>query len=171
MSRKFLEIWVGVFVAAGLAALAMLAFKVGDLGGAEVKDPYRISARFDNVGGLKVRSAVTMAGVPIGRVAEIGFDSQKFQAVVALDIDGRYNKIPADTSAAILTSGLLGEQYIGMEPGGADENLKTGDVIQVTQSALVLEKLIGQFLFSKASESPSSPAPSGANDKPTPLPK
>jgi phospholipid/cholesterol/gamma-HCH transport system substrate-binding protein len=165
MSRKFLEIWVGVFVAGGLAALAMLAFKVGNLGNAEVKNPYRVTAHFDNIGGLKVRSAVTMAGVPIGRVADIGFDPKRFQAVVTINIDGRYSGIPADTSAAILTSGLLGEQYIGMEPGGADQNLKDGDVIQVTQSALVLEKLIGQFLFSKASER------NGAGDKPAPPPQ
>src|SRR4051812_49380767 len=114
MSRKFLEIWVGVFVAVGLAALAMLAFKVGNLGGAEVNNPYHVSAQFDNIGGLKVRSAVTMAGVPIGRVADIGFDPKSFRAVVTMNIDGRYQSIPADTSAAISTSGLLGEQYVGM---------------------------------------------------------
>lgn len=169
MDRKFLEIWVGVFVAAGLAALAMLAFKVGNLGGAEVDNPYQVSARFDNIGGLKVKSAVTMAGVRIGRVADISFDPKSFRALVTMNIDGKYTAIPADTSAAILTSGLLGEQYIGLEPGGAEENLKNGDALQVTQSALVLEKLIGQFLYSKASESPAQ-SNSGAA-KPTPLPQ
>ena len=166
MDRKLLlETWVGVFVAAGLAALAMLAFKVGNLGEAEVSDPYSIVARFDNIGGLKVRSAVTMAGVRVGRVSSITFDSERFQAVVTMNIDGRYDKIPADTSASILTSGLLGEQYIGLEPGGADENLKAGDVLQLTQSAVVLEKLIGQFLFDKAAETPA------AGDAPAPLPQ
>ncbi|MBI3899970.1 MAG: outer membrane lipid asymmetry maintenance protein MlaD [Gammaproteobacteria bacterium] len=162
MDRKFLEIWVGVFVVAGMAALAMLAFKVGNLSGADVANGYQVKARFDNIGGLKVRSAVTMAGVRIGRVSDISFDSERYQALVTLNIDGRYNKIPNDTSASILTSGLLGEQYVGMEPGGAEEPLKTGDVIQITQSALVLEKLIGQFLFSKASEGDADKSKSAA---------
>ena len=168
MSRRFLEIWVGVFVAVGFAALAMLAFQVGNLGAAEVSNPYQVQARFDNIGGLKVRSAVTMAGVRIGRVADISFDPKRFQAVVTMNIDGRYSEIPTDSSAAILTSGLLGEQYIGMEPGGADENLKHGDTLTTTQSALVLEKLISQFLFSKASETPAANEQPAA---PAPLPK
>jgi phospholipid/cholesterol/gamma-HCH transport system substrate-binding protein len=165
MNRKFLEIWVGVFVAAGIAALAMLAFKVGNLGASEVSNPYQISARFDNIGGLKVRSAVTMAGVRFGRVSSITFDSDRYQAVVTMDIDGRYGRIPTDTSASILTSGLLGEQYVGLEPGAAEEYLKAGDTLQLTQSAVVLEKLIGQFLFNKAAETPSG------NDNPAPLPQ
>lgn len=158
--RLLLETWVGVFVAAGLAALVMLAFKVGNLGEAEVSNPYAIKAAFDNIGGLKVRSAVTMAGVRLGRVSRITFDSDRYQAVVTMDIDGRYDKIPTDTSAAILTSGLLGEQYIGLEPGGAEDYLKNGDTLRLTQSAVVLEKLIGQFLFNKAAETP------GGGDKP-----
>jgi phospholipid/cholesterol/gamma-HCH transport system substrate-binding protein len=162
MDRRFLEIWVGVFVVVGLAALAMLAFRVGNLSGAEVRDPYRIVAYFDNIGGLKTKSAVTMAGVRIGRVSDITFDPQRFQARVTMDIDGRYTEIPADSNASILTAGLLGEQYIGMEPGGAEEYLKNGDAIQITQSAVVLEKLIGQFFFNKAAEGDSGqPAPGG----------
>jgi phospholipid/cholesterol/gamma-HCH transport system substrate-binding protein len=150
MNRKTLELWVGLFVAAGLIALAMLAFKVGNLTTADVVDGYRIKARFDNIGGLKVKAAVTMGGVRIGRVSEVSFDNQKYQAIVTLDIDGRYKQIPKDSSASILTAGLLGEQYIGIEPGGDEEYLKTGDTIKLTQSALVLEKLISQFLFSQA---------------------
>jgi phospholipid/cholesterol/gamma-HCH transport system substrate-binding protein len=167
MDRKVLmETWVGVFVAAGFAALAMLAFKVGNLGDTEVSNPYSIKAGFDNIGGLKVRSAVTMAGVRLGRVSRITFDSERYQAVVTMNIDGRYDKIPTDTSAAILTSGLLGEQYIGLEPGGAEEYLKNGDTVRLTQSAVVLEKLIGQFLFNKAAETP-GPTEKSAPGKPS----
>lgn len=165
MNRKMLEIWVGVFVAAGIAALAMLAFKVGNLGAAEVSNPYQVIGYFDNIGGLKPRSAVTMAGVRVGRVSSITFDSKRYQAVVTMDIDGRYDRIPTDTSASILTSGLLGEQYVGLEPGAAEEYLTSGDRLQLTQSAVVLEKLIGQFLFNKAAETPNG------NDKPAPLPQ
>ncbi|MHB8534288.1 MAG: outer membrane lipid asymmetry maintenance protein MlaD [Sulfuricaulis sp.] len=153
LSRKSLELWVGLFVAAGILALAMLAFKVGNLTSADVLDGYKISARFDNVGGLKVKAAVTMAGVRIGRVAAISFDDNRYQALVTMDIDGRYKNIPKDSSASILTSGLLGDQYIGIEPGGDETYLKAGDTIIRTQSALVLEKLIGQMLFSKSTES------------------
>jgi len=153
LSRKSLELWVGLFVAAGILALAMLAFKVGNLTSADVLDGYKITARFDNVGGLKVKAAVTMAGVRIGRVSAISFDDNRYQAVVTMDIDGRYKNIPKDSSASILTSGLLGDQYIGIEPGGDEAYLKDGDTIIRTQSALVLEKLIGQVLFSKSTES------------------
>jgi phospholipid/cholesterol/gamma-HCH transport system substrate-binding protein len=152
MNRKTVEVWVGVFVAAGLAALAMLAFKVGNLSAGEVANGYRVTAQFDNIGGLKVKAPVTLAGVRVGRVTSITIDKNRFRAVVELNIDGSYNTIPKDSSASILTSGLLGDQYIGLEPGGADENLKAGDQIMTTASALVLEKLIGQFLFSKSSE-------------------
>jgi phospholipid/cholesterol/gamma-HCH transport system substrate-binding protein len=150
MNRKTLEMWVGLFVAAGLAALAMLAFKVGNLATADVLDGYTLKARFNNIGGLKVKSPVTMAGVRVGRVTAITFDNDKYQAVVMLDIDGRYKTIPADTIATILTSGLLGEQYIGLEPGGDDRYLKPGDFLFKTQDALVLEKMISQFLFKGA---------------------
>jgi phospholipid/cholesterol/gamma-HCH transport system substrate-binding protein len=162
VQRKTLELWVGMFVAAGLIGLGVLAFRVGNLTLADVSNAYEVKARFDNIGGLKVKSAVTMAGVRLGRVSAISFDEERYQAVVTMDIDGRYNRIPTDTSAAILTSGLLGEQYIGLEPGGAETYLKNGDTLQLTQSAVVLEKLIGQFLFSKASETP------GADDKAAP---
>ena len=152
IQRKILEIWVGVFVAAGLFALGTLAFRVGNLATAEVANGYRIDAQFENIGGLKVRSPVTLAGVRIGRVAAIGFDPATYQAVVSMNIDGRYNIIPVDTSASIYTSGLLGEQYVGLEPGGDTAYLKAGDRIQMTQSALVLEQMIGRFLFDKAAE-------------------
>ena len=151
-SRKSLELWVGLFVAAGIMALAMLAFKVGNLTTSDVLDGYKITANFDNVGGLKVKAAVTMAGVRIGRVSAIAFDGNRYQAVVTMDIDGRYTNIPADSTANILTSGLLGDQYIGVEPGGDETYLKSGDNILRTQSALVLEKLVGQVIFNKASE-------------------
>ncbi|MGE5242538.1 MAG: outer membrane lipid asymmetry maintenance protein MlaD, partial [Bacteroidota bacterium] len=153
VGRKTLEVWVGLFVAAGIVALAMLAFKVGNLTTADVVDGYRITAHFDNVGGLKVKAAVTMAGVRIGRVTGIGFDDKTYQAIVTMDIDGRYKNIPSDSSANILTSGLLGDQYIGIEPGGEETYLKNGDSIIHTQSALVLEKLVGQVLFNKSTES------------------
>ncbi len=156
MNRKTLELWVGLFVAAGLLALAMLAFKVGNLATADVLDAYVIKARFDNVGSLKIKSPVTMAGVRVGRVSNISFDNSKYQAVVTLAIDGRYRKLPADSSASILTSGLLGEQYIGIDAGGDERFLKDGDEVLLTQSAIVLEKMIGQFLFSKASETPNN---------------
>ena len=155
LSRKSLEMWVGLFVAAGILALAMLAFKVGNLATADVQSSYRIQARFDNVGGLKKKAAVTMAGVRIGRVADIAFDDKRYQALVTMDIDGRYNNIPKDSSSSILTSGLLGDQYIGIEPGGDEAYLQNGDTILRTQSALVLEKLVGQVIFNKANE----PAP------------
>lgn len=153
INRKSLELWVGLFVAAGILALAMLAFKVGNLTSADVLNSYRVTARFDNVGGLKVKAAVTMAGVRIGRVSAIAFDNKKYQALVTMDIDGRYQNIPKDSSASILTSGLLGDQYIGIEPGGDDVSLKNGDTFLRTQSALVLEKLVGQVIFNKAGES------------------
>jgi phospholipid/cholesterol/gamma-HCH transport system substrate-binding protein len=152
LSRKSLELWVGLFVAAGILALAMLAFKVGNLTSSDVLDGYRITARFDNVGGLKVKAAVTMAGVRIGRVSAIVFDADRYQAAVTMDVDGRYKNIPMDSTANILTSGLLGDQYVGVEPGGEETYLKDGDTILRTQSALVLEKLVGQVIFNKASE-------------------
>ncbi len=156
MNRKFLEIWVGVFVAAGIAALAMLAFRVGNLTDADVVNSYRVSARFENIGGLKVKAPVTLAGVRIGRVVDITIDKSSYRAQAELAIDGSYNNLPTDSSASILTAGLLGDKYIGIEPGGADENLKNGGVIETTTSALVLEKIIGQFLFSKAAENDSN---------------
>lgn len=146
IGRKAVEVWVGVFVAAGLLALGVLAFRVGNLTSADVVDGYHIEARFDNVGSLKVKSPVTIAGVRIGRVSEIRFDPDTYQALVVMNIDGRYKNLPTDTGASILTSGLLGEQYIELEPGGADTYLKEGGRLKVTQSAMVLEKLIGRVL-------------------------
>lgn len=152
MQRSTLELWVGLFVAAGLAALGMLAFKVGNLTTADVTNGYRLTAEFENIGGLKVKAPVTLAGVRIGRVTAISIDKNRFRAVVEMNVDGSFNNIPKDSSASILTSGLLGDQYIGLEAGGSEENLKNGDQILTTASALVLEKLIGQVLFSKAAD-------------------
>ncbi len=149
---KAIEIGVGLFVVAGLAALFMLAMQVSNLSSMSNDKGYVISARFENVGGLKVRSPVSVGGVRVGRVASIEFDMETFEAVVHLMIAQQYNKFPKDTSARIFTAGLLGEQYVALEPGGAEETLAAGDEIRLTQSALVLEQIIGQFLFSKAAE-------------------
>jgi phospholipid/cholesterol/gamma-HCH transport system substrate-binding protein len=152
LHSRTVEIWVGLFIAAGLAALFMLAMQVSNLTVINDDEGYAITARFENISGLKVRSPVTVAGVRVGRVTDIGFDPKTFQAVVTMNISGDYNELPLDTSASIYTSGLLGEQYVGLEPGGDIEVLKEGDEIMLTQSALILEQMIGQFLFSKASE-------------------
>lgn len=149
---KGFEVAVGLFVVAGVAALLVLAVRASNLAAFTQAAGYEVTARFDNIGGIKVRSAVTIAGVPIGRVVDVRFDQQRYDAVVKLAIDGEYRRIPADTSASILTSGLLGEQYIGLTPGGEDKYLMSGDEIKITQSALVLEELIGQFLYEKAAE-------------------
>ena len=145
-NRKTVEMWVGVFVVIGLTALVWLAFRVGNLTTTDVANGYRVEARFENIGSLKVRSAVTLAGVRIGRVVQINTDPDSFQAVVTMNIDGRYKNLPTDTSASILTAGLLGEQYVGLEPGGAEEYLKEGSRIKLTQPAMVLEKLIARVL-------------------------
>lgn len=150
MNVRALEIGVGLFVVAGIAALAMLSMKVANISSLTEKDGYRISARFDNIGGLKVRSSVTMAGVRIGRVAAIDFDSDTYEAIVGMAIQPRYDKLPVDTSASIYTAGLLGEQYIGLEPGAEEEYLKAQDEITLTQSAIVFEQVIGQFLYNAA---------------------
>ena len=151
MNRSTMDLWVGVFVALGLGALLFLALKVGNLASFSTAETYRVEARFDNIGGLKVRGPVRSAGVLVGRVEEIHFDNEKYQASVTLALDKRY-AWPRDTSASILTSGLLGETYIGLEAGGDDKKLGNGDRITLTQSAVVLERLIGQFLFGKAQE-------------------
>lgn len=153
MERTNIDLWAGAFVVAGFAAFFVLALKVANLGEARKGDTYRVEARFDNIGGLKVRGPVRSAGVLVGRVQDIHFDSERYQASVTLALDKRYT-FPKDTTAAILTSGLLGETYIGLEAGGEDKKLAENDRITITQSAVVLEKLIGQFLFSKASEEP-----------------
>ncbi len=149
---RVVQIWVGLFVAIGLASLFMLAMKVSNISALTEQDGYVIKANFENIGGLKIRSPVTMAGVVIGRVSAIGFDRNTYEAVVSMTINPNYDNIPEDTSASIFTSGLLGEQYIGLEAGGSPDYMKEGDSFQLTQSAVVLEKLIGQFLVSKADE-------------------
>jgi len=152
MDRTLLDLWVGIFVAAGIAAFFVLALKVGNASTTfNTGATYSIIAEFDNIGGLKVRAPVKSSGVVVGRVDDIQFDSKKFTARVVMNIDKRY-EFPKDTSVSILTSGLLGEQYIGVEAGGDSAMLKDGDVAKITQSAVVLEKLIGQFLYNKAAE-------------------
>jgi phospholipid/cholesterol/gamma-HCH transport system substrate-binding protein len=147
-----IELMVGLFMVAGLLALFFLAMKVSNLGTFSGGGVYHVDARFENIGGLKVKAPVTMAGVEVGRVKAIGYDTKTFQAVVTLGINTDYDEIPDDTFAKILTAGLLGEQYIGLEPGGSLRNLTEGDEIRLTQSALVLEDVIGQFIFGKAQE-------------------
>lgn len=151
MERTTIDLWVGIFVALGLAALLGLAMKVGNLTTSSLGDTYMVTANFENIGGLKPRAPVKSAGVVVGRVGDIGFDAKTYEAVVSLNIDKRYN-FPKDTFANIYTAGLLGEQYIGLEAGGDESNLKNGDKISQTQDAVVLEKLISQFLYSKATE-------------------
>ena len=146
------ELWVGLFVALGIAALAFLAFRVGNLSDTSVAKGYRVTAGFNEIGGLKVKAPITLAGVRVGRVTDIKIDKQRYRAEVELTIDGYYNNLPRDSSASILTAGLLGDKYIGLEPGGSEENLKEGDRIETTTSGLVLEKLVGQLIFNKASE-------------------
>jgi phospholipid/cholesterol/gamma-HCH transport system substrate-binding protein len=151
MKKSRNDVWVGLFVVLGAVALLFLALKSANLLQLNFENSYRVVARFDNIGGLKPRAAVKSAGVVVGRVASIAFDDKTFQANVALDLEARY-AFPKDSSLKILTSGLLGEQYIGIEPGGDPKNMAAGDVVTQTQSAVVLENLISQFLFSKAAE-------------------
>ena len=152
MKMRQLEITVGGFMAAGLVALFFLAMQVSNLASITDGKGYEITARFDNIGGLKVRSPVSMSGVKIGRVVSIGYDQESYEAVVTMLIEDSYRAIPDDTIAKIYTSGLLGEQYVGLDPGGSLENLEQDSEIMITQSALVLEEIVGQFLFSKAEE-------------------
>jgi phospholipid/cholesterol/gamma-HCH transport system substrate-binding protein len=151
MNRSTIDLWVGVFVAAGFGALLFLALRVGNLAAFSTAQTYQVHARFANIGGLKLRAPVKSAGVVVGRVADIRFDSDTYQAVVSMNLEANY-VFPSDTSAKILTSGLLGEQYIGLEAGGDGTMLKNGDRLRLTQSAVVLENLISQFLFNKAAE-------------------
>jgi len=151
MKRSTIDAWVGAFVALGLAGLLFLALKVGNLASFSTDQTYQVQARFANIGGLKVRAPVKGAGVVVGRVSEIRFDTESYEAIVSVNIGTQY-QFPRDTAAKILTSGLLGEQYIGLEAGGDGVMLKSGDRLRLTQSAVVLENLISQFLFSKAAE-------------------
>jgi phospholipid/cholesterol/gamma-HCH transport system substrate-binding protein len=149
-ASRMLEIWVGVFVALGLLGLFFVAIEVSNLGEfRSTEGSYRIKAHFGNIGGLRVRAPVSMAGVTVGRVEKIGFDEQRYEAIVDIRVDPAFKKLPDDTSASILTAGLLGEQYIGLSAGGSDVYLGEGDEIELTQSAVVLEQLISRFLFNK----------------------
>ncbi len=151
MHRKTIDVWVGLFVLLGLAALLFLAFQAGNMKSMSFGQTYSVSGRFDNIGGLKPQAPVKSAGVVVGRVGDIAFDDKSFQASVRLDLDTDY-KFPKDSSLKILTAGLLGEQYIGIEAGGDTNNLAEGDRIVRTQSATVLEDLINQFIYSKAAD-------------------
>ena len=152
MDRTLLDLWVGIFVAIGIGALFVLALKVGNASTTfNTGATYSIVAEFDNIGGLKVRAPVKSSGVVVGRVDDIQFDGKKFTARVTMNIDKRY-EFPKDSSVSILTSGLLGEQYVGLEAGGDSVMLRNGEIVKLTQSAVVLEKLIGQFLYNKAAE-------------------
>lgn len=151
MARRNIEILVGLFVLLGALALVFVALKAANLTSFSNADSYTLQARFDNIGGLKPRAPVRSAGVVVGRVTSIALDPKSFQGVVTLDVDKRF-QFPKDSAAKILTSGLLGDQYIGLEPGGDDKNLQPGDTVAQTQSAVVLENLIGQFLTGKAAD-------------------
>ena len=151
MHRKIIDVWVGLFVLLGAAALLFLALQAGNMSTLSFTKTYAVTGKFDNIGGLKPQAPVKSAGVVVGRVGEISFDDKTFQAQVRLDLDQNY-QFPKDSSLKILTAGLLGEQYIGIEPGGDTENLVDGDRINRTQSATVLEDLINQFIYSKAAE-------------------
>lgn len=151
--KRLMEIWVGVFMALGLVALFFLAMQVSNLGTAYTGETFKVDARFDNIGGLKVKAPVTIAGVEVGRVTGIRYDAEDFRAVVEMGIQSQYReRIPDDSFAKILTAGLLGEQYIGLDPGGSEDTLADGSEIGVTQSALVLEEVVGQFIFGKGQE-------------------
>ena len=151
MNRSMIDLWVGVFVAAGFAALLFLALKVGNLATFSTGETYAVQAKFANIGGLKVRGPVKSAGVVVGRVADIRFDNESYEAIVSINLGAQY-QFPRDTTAKILTSGILGEQYVGLEAGGDGVMLKHNDRVRLTQSAVVLENLISQFLFNKAAE-------------------
>jgi len=157
-SSRTIEIWVGIFFAVGLAALFMLSMKVSHLGDLFADNGYTIKASFQNIGGLKVKSPVKMGGVRIGRVSSIRYDDEYYQAIVTIDIENQYQKIPTDTGASIYTAGLLGEQYIGLDAGGEEEYFTDGDELDagLTQSAVILEQLIGQFLYNTAAKGPST---------------
>lgn len=155
MNQKTIEIWVGIFMILGIAALTMLAFQVsGSAGGSG--DVYRVNARFENVGGLNEKAPVMIGGVRIGRVAAISIDTDDFSAVVGMDIESKYDNLPSDTGASILTSGLLGAQFVGLEPGAEDLYLESGDELEITQSAIQLETLISRFMFSQAGKGDNS---------------
>ena len=149
MQRSRNDVWVGLLVLLGGLALLFLALKSANLLSLSFQSTYALSARFDNIGGLKPQAAVKSAGVVVGRVSDVRFDNESYEAIVTFNVDAQY-QFPRDTSAKILTSGLLGEQYIGLMPGGDSEMLQGGNEFKKTQSAIVLEEMIGKFLFNKA---------------------
>jgi phospholipid/cholesterol/gamma-HCH transport system substrate-binding protein len=151
MHRKSVDVWVGLFVLLGLAALLFLALKAGNMSTLSFGKTYSVTGKFDNIGGLKPQAPVKSAGVVVGRVGDIKFDDKSYQALVTLELEAGY-KFPKDSSLKILTAGLLGEQYVGIEAGGDANNLANGDRISHTSSATVLEDLINQFIYSKAAE-------------------
>ena len=151
MRKSAIDVWVGIFVAIGLLAALFLALKVGNMNAVSFQPTYSITARFDNIGGLKPRAPVKSAGVVVGRIADIRFDDTTYQATVTMTLERSY-QFPKDSAAKILTSGLLGEQYVGLEAGGSDQMLAQGNMITQTQSAVVLENLISQFLYNKAAD-------------------
>jgi phospholipid/cholesterol/gamma-HCH transport system substrate-binding protein len=157
MQKSRNDVWVGLFVVIGAVALLFLALKAGNLLSLSFDPTYRVTARFDNIGGLKVGAAVKSAGVVVGRVKAIGFDDKMYQASVDLEMQQRF-AFPKDSSLKILTAGLLGEQYLGIEPGASDQMLASGATITQTQSAVVLETLISQFLYNKAADASTAPA-------------
>jgi len=151
MRKSAIDVWVGIFVAIGLLAALFLALKVGNMNAVSFQPTYTITARFDNIGGLKPRAPVKSAGVVVGRIADIRFDDTTYQATVTMTLERSY-QFPKDSAAKILTSGLLGEQYVGLEAGGSDQMLAQGNMVTQTQSAVVLENLISQFLYNKAAD-------------------
>ena len=151
MNRSTIDLWVGVFVVAGIAGLLFLALKVGNLASFSTAQTYQVQAKFADIGGLKGRGPVKSAGVVVGRVTDIRFDNETYEAIVTINLGAEY-QFPRGTTAKILTSGILGEQYVGLEAGGDGVMLKNGDRLRLTQSAVVLENLISQFLFNKAAE-------------------
>lgn len=151
MTREKSDFWVGLFILLGIVALVFLALRAGNMSSFSFAPTYQVTAHFDNVGGLKARAPIKSSGVVVGRVARISFDNERFQAAVTMDIEQEYT-FPTDSSASILTSGLLGEQYIGLTPGGEDKTLTQDSQIQFTQSAVVLEELISKFLYNSAAK-------------------
>ncbi|TAL88288.1 MAG: outer membrane lipid asymmetry maintenance protein MlaD [Candidimonas sp.] len=163
MTREKTDFWVGLFVLLGAIALVFLALRAGNLSTFSFAPTYQVEAHFDNLGGLKIRAPVKSSGVVVGRVAKIEFDNKRFQAVATLDLDKQY-KFPADSSASILTSGLLGEQYVGLTPGGSDKDLAQNSQIKFTQSAVILEELISKFLYSSANKEGSAKKDDAGNN-------
>ena len=162
--KRGIDFIVGLFVLAGIAALVFLALRVGNLSTANVNNAYHLYAEFDNIGGLKLKAPVTMAGVNIGRVTDVKIDKEFYTAVVEMSIDSNYDNLPEDSSAAILTAGLLGAQYVGLEPGAEETYLNDGDNIEITQSSLVLENLISTFVTSGAAANSKQQAEDDADE-------